>query len=202
MQTRIRDFSTPPTIWGTVETACLEKLSNDSKLTALVAEKWPLCANLKDWVYQRQGPSTPSIVDMYITVQLSAGMEGGLVACIGANLGHTPSPDKEGAENQRKLDDLPHPFYAEFDRDTQCGPLDCDGLFGWSEPVSARAAGGEIMVPPMAIALEVGYMPAGKMLYAINQERGPGLARWSYGHESIVAFVPMNVIRRQINARR
>lgn len=184
------------TIWHTAENACLNLLAKDKKLAALVVEKWPLCVKVKDWVYQRPSGDIPTMVEMHVAVQLVANMEGGLVAVVGAKFGHTPSPDKEAEANQAKLDDLPAPFYATFNRSQRVGMLDCDGTFGWEEPVLAETSDGEIMIPPMAVALEVGYMPATKMLYGINRERGPGIARWSYGYDAIVAFIPMNCIRR------
>ena len=178
------------TVWDHAENACAEMLAKDPKMTALVVEKWPMAAPLKDWVYQRHAGAVPSIVEMHVAVQLCAAMEGGLVAVVGAKFGQTPSPDREIDANRSKLRDLPAPFYATFDPGLEVGMLCCDGEFGWSEPVEADLAGGPITLPPMSVPLEVGLMPAAKMLYGINQERGFGLARWSYGYDAIVAFIP------------
>ena len=191
MQTEIKGVKCGGTVIETAENACMKLLSDNQELAALVFQKYPICAHMKEWVYQRPNGTIPTIVEMHVAVQLVAGVEGGLIAIVGVNFGETPSADKREDENQEKLNTLPHPFYAEFDRTTKVGLLDCDGVFGWSEPVTADTCNGEITLPPMAVPLEVGYMPAGKMLYGINQERGPGLARWAYGYESIVAFIPL-----------
>jgi len=103
-------------------------------------------------------------------------------------LGTKPVQDKEVAENNKRLVNLPYPFSGRF----WGGTDDCDGYIKWSEPIEfgqIDCTGREIAatISPRSLPLEVGYTKPDTTLYHIIRENG--LARWPYESEYIHLFV-------------
>lgn len=186
------------TIWDTISDNTTDKLMNDPSLRKAVVAAYPIVADsLSDVAFQVFG-SRPNDADKYATVGLADYMRRGIVASIRVMVGSPPAPDKDEEANNHRLSQLPHPFRAHFDTSTKAGMMISDGIFWWDEPVAFDMGGQEVVIPPMSVPLEAGYMPSGKMLYAALGGFGPGIARWPYRSDTIHVIAHQNWVNGAI----
>lgn len=137
----------------------------------------------------------PDIADKFIALKLSRALSVGEVATLAVDVGEGPKADREVEANDTTLKSLPHPFAGTFAPGDSVGLIDTDGAVSWSEPIKFHCGGKSVMVPPMSLPLEVGYMPSVKTDYAILGSLMPGLARWPYGSSSVFLHVNMKTVR-------
>lgn len=139
-----------------------------------------------DIIFQHSWHTSISIYDAYCFAEVHTLLMTGKLVLFAIYLGKTPSSDRQGDEQNRKLSLLSEPFKGEFWGGP--GTEGYDGHIEWNRPVRAVVTYKQhrercwTIVPPGKIGLEVGSTESEKTLFYCSQG---GIARWAYGSEYI-----------------
>lgn len=175
-------------VWHSAHETLMDRVGSTPGLWQSVAERWDHAAQFAAFAFQKPR-GRPTMAEKLVTTELVAGLASGAVGVAFIRLPDTPFPDADCENNQAVLDEAEGPFVATLERDIDFGGMIADGFVEWRVPAPFLFAGGMRLVQPAGVPLEVGYMPCGKMAYALSGF-GAGIARWPYGQDRLMIFVP------------
>ncbi len=147
---------------------------------------------LVDAIFQNHTESVGIEDALAFTLVWSSVMAGELCLCE-IEVGHEPHEDRARDLNREVLSRLPIPFAADVS-DQNCA--DSDGGLSWGAPIrtdrqlrteQGHAQSETWMAPPSAVPLEIGSTKASRTALHVRESRA--LARWPYGHKSIMLFI-------------
>lgn len=168
----------------------LDAKADDPKMVAQINRLWPFAKSggWADVAFQNTRGKV-SFGDKTAAVHLMGCYEDNNLAIFTVQTGGKPGPDADREGNAEKLEYLPEPFTATIQQvDTFIGTA--DGYIEWSETITASTARGPVTLNPGQVALEIGYMPSGKIWGHVITGHYGGLARWPYRSDRIAVMVP------------